>query len=132
MALLNLLFALPGLGSRETGIDPPGLGAIEPAIEPGPIENLPWCAGAVAGSSWLIDDSFVAMPDDPGLESPRVVDGDVTGGDICRANAGVLTLSNCTGTTASFVSFDTNPSSLDLVAAGVIGGECMDLTLGLL
>ena len=64
----------PGLVSRETDEDPCGLG---------PTVKWPWCfeCALTDSSEWLRDDSLVATPEEPGRESPRVVEGDVTGGE---------------------------------------------------
>lgn len=72
---------------------------------------------------------LVTTPDDVGLESSIfVVDGevpDVPGGEICGVTAAGSSslLTFCNG--APFA--DASTASLDLVAAGVIGGECIDV-----
>jgi len=96
--------------------------------------KLPWCFEWVPADSsdWLREDSLVAIPDEPGRESPNVVEGEVTGGETCGVNAVELssgsTLSR--GAVAS-ISLVGVPSSVERVAAGVIGGECIDFTTGL-
>lgn len=45
--------------------------------------NMPWCfeCAPADSSDWLREDSLVVTPDEPGRESPNVVEGDVTGGE---------------------------------------------------
>lgn len=113
----------PGLGSRDTGA--------EAAAESGPIEKaerwffetpvlpvVPWLTALVA-----------AIPDDAGRRSsPSVVERDVLGGEIWGVTAaGSLMASTFCNGGATL----TPSTSLDLVAEGVMGGECMGGTRGL-
>jgi hypothetical protein len=112
---------LLGLVSREAGTDE--------SCVPGPIEKAPWCFGAapvdsverLVGAVW---------PDDPGRESSIfVVDGDVLGSEICGVTAAgsssVLTFWRVAPLTVPSI------ASRDLVAAGVMGGECIEDGRGL-
>jgi hypothetical protein len=112
---------LLGLVSREAGTE-------EPCVS-GPIENAPWCLGTAPADS--VERLVGAVwPDDPGRESSTFVDdGDVPGGEICGVTAvgssSVLTLWRGAPLTLPSI------ASRDLVAAGVIGGECIEDGRGL-
>jgi hypothetical protein len=108
-----------GLCSREVGIELPG-----------PIENAPWCFGGCSDESTERLVGLVDVPDDPGRESSTcVVDGEGPGGDSC----GVIIDESSSASTfwrgAPFTVVST--WSRDLVAAGVIGGECIEEGRGL-
>jgi hypothetical protein len=113
---------LLGLLSREAGIDE--------SCVPGPIEKAPlWFLGGapvdsverLVGAVW---------PDDPGRESSIfVVVGDVPGDEIWGVTAvgssSVLTFWRGASLVVPSI------ASLDLVAAGVMGGECIEDGRGL-
>jgi hypothetical protein len=76
---------------------------------------------------------LVATPDDPGLESSTfVVEGevpDVPGGEICGVTAAGSSSASTFWRGAPFAVL--SAASRDLVAAGVIGGECIEVGRGL-
>lgn len=103
-----------GLCSRETGTE---------SCVVGPIENAPWCFDAPADSSDRLV-GRVFTPEEGGLESSMfVVVGDVPvpGGEICGVIASTAP-SFWSGAPLAVPS----TASLDRVAAGVIGGECIE------
>lgn len=68
----------------------------------------------------------VAGPEDGGLDSSKfVVEGDVPGGEICGVTAAGSSSAStfCRGAPLAVAS---TAASLDRVAAGVIGGECIE------
>jgi len=74
---------------------------------------------------------LVEVPDDPGRElSTLVVDGDVPGGEICGVTAAGSSSASTFCKGAPFACPSAG-ASLDLVAAGVMGGECIEDTRGL-
>lgn len=81
----------------------------------------------VDSAEWLV--GLVDAPDEPGLESSAcvVVGEGSCGGVIC----GPASPSASTFSRAAPLFNCASATSLDLVAAGVIGGECIEDTLGL-
>jgi hypothetical protein len=111
---------LEGLVSRETGTE---------VSLPGPIEKAPPCLGGVPDSADRLV-GLVVTPEDPGLDSSMfVVDGDVPGGEICGVTAAGSSSASTFCSGAPFAVPST--ASRDLVAAGVIGGECIEVGRGL-
>lgn len=118
--LLYVGTVLEGLVSRETGTE---------VSLPGPIENAPPCLGEVPDSAERLV-GLVVTPEDPGRDSSIfVVDGDVPGGEICGVTAAASSSAStfCSGAPLAVPS----TASRDLVAAGVIGGECIEVGRGL-
>lgn len=112
---------LEGLVSRETGTE----------VSLGPIEKAPPCPclGGVPDSADRLV-GLVVTPEDPGLDSSMfVVDGDVPGGEICGVTAAGSSSASTFCSGAPFAVPST--ASRDLVAAGVMGGECMEVGRGL-
>lgn len=110
---------LEGLVSRETGTE---------LSLPGPIEKAP-CLDCVPDSADRLV-GLVVTPEDPGRESSMfVVDGDVPGGEICGVTAAASSSAStfCSGAPLA----DPSTASRDLVAAGVMGGECIEVGRGL-
>lgn len=95
----------------------------------GPMEKAPCLAGApVESVDTLV--GLVVAPEDPGRDSSMfVVDGDVPGGEICGVTAAASSSAStlCSGAPFAVPS----AASRDLVAAGVIGGECIEVGRGL-
>lgn len=95
---------------------------------PGPIEKAPCLDGVLDSTERLV--GLVVTPEEPGRDSSMfVVDGDVPGGEICGVTAAGSSSASTLCRDAPFAFPST--ASRDLVAAGVIGGECIEEGLGL-